>query len=31
LEQPQRIWWWILLTVLVLFLLEAWIANRTYR
>lgn len=31
LEQPQRVWWWILLTVLVLFLLEAWIANRTYR
>lgn len=31
LEQPQRIWWWIVLTVLLLFLLEAWIANRTYR
>ncbi len=31
LEQPQRIWWWIVLTVLLLFLLEAWVANRTYR
>lgn len=31
LEQPQRLWWWILALVIVLFLLEAKIANRTYR
>lgn len=30
-EQPQRLWWWIVLMVLGLLLLEAWIANRTYR
>jgi len=31
LEEPQRLWWWILLIVLAMLLLEAWIANRTYR
>lgn len=30
-EQPQRLWWWILLLAMVILLLEAWIANRTYR
>ncbi|MFM1896024.1 MAG: hypothetical protein RLZZ385_1098 [Pseudomonadota bacterium] len=31
LEQPQRIWWWIIGLVMLLLLLEAQIANRTYR
>lgn len=31
LERPQRIWWWILCLVAILVLLEAVIANRTYR
>ena len=31
LEQPQRLWWWILSLVMALVLLEALIANRTYR
>ncbi|MEZ5492585.1 MAG: VWA domain-containing protein [Gammaproteobacteria bacterium] len=31
LEQPQRIWWWILCLVIVLMLAEAKIANQTYR
>lgn len=31
LEQPQRLWWWILLLAGVLLLLEAGVANRTYR
>jgi hypothetical protein len=30
-EQPQRLWWWIVLLVMALFLIETWIANRTYR
>jgi hypothetical protein len=31
LERPQRIWWWILSLVMVLIIVEAIIANRTYR
>jgi exonuclease VII small subunit len=31
LEQPQRVWWWIMCLVIVLMLAEARIANRTYR
>lgn len=31
LERPQRIWWWILCLVAILVLIEAVIANRTYR
>ena len=31
LEQPQRLWWWILSLVMALVLVEALIANRTYR
>ncbi len=31
LEQPQRLWWWILLVAALMLILEAWIANRTYR
>ena len=31
LEQPQRLWWWILILVMALVLVEALIANRTYR
>jgi hypothetical protein len=31
LEQPQRVWWWILGLVIVLILVEARIANKTYR
>lgn len=31
LEQPQRLWWWILSLVMALVLAEALIANRTYR
>lgn len=31
LEQPQRVWWWILCLVIVLLLAEAKIANKTYR
>ena len=31
LERPQRIWWWILALVMALVVLEAIIANRTYR
>jgi len=31
LEESQRSWWWILLVVLVLGLLETFMANRTYR
>lgn len=30
-EQPQRLWWWIVLLVMGLLLVEAWVANRTYR
>jgi hypothetical protein len=30
-EQPQRLWWWILMLTAVLLLVETWIANRTYR
>ncbi len=31
LERPQRVWWWILCLVMLLLLVEATIANRTYR
>ncbi len=31
LERPQRIWWWIMCLIMVLLLMEALIANRTYR
>ena len=31
LEQPQRLWWWILSLVMALVLVEALVANRTYR
>jgi len=31
LEQPQRVWWWIMCLIIVLMLAEAKIANRTYR
>ncbi|MEX2130419.1 MAG: BatA domain-containing protein [Pseudohongiellaceae bacterium] len=31
LEQPQRVWWWIIGLVMALLLVEARIANRTYR
>jgi len=31
LEQPQRVWWWIMCLVIVLLLAESRIANRTYR
>ena len=31
LERPQRMWWYILILVMVLILAEATIANRTYR
>ena len=31
LERPQRIWWWILSLVMLLIIIEAVIANRTYR
>jgi len=31
LERPQRIWWWILGLVMLLIIIEAVIANRTYR
>ena len=31
LEQPQRLWWWILSLVMALVLVEVLIANRTYR
>ena len=31
LENPQRLWWWILTLVMVLLLLEVLVANRTYR
>ncbi|MBL4820999.1 MAG: BatA domain-containing protein [Gammaproteobacteria bacterium] len=31
LEQPQRVWWWILCLVMILLLVEAKIANKTYR
>ena len=31
LERPQRLWWWILGLVMLLLLMEAVIANRTYR
>lgn len=30
-EQPQRLWWWILLAVAFLLIVEGWVANRTYR
>ncbi len=30
-EQPQRLWWWILGMVLLLLLVEGFVANRTYR
>ena len=31
LENPQRLWWWILTLVMVLLLVEVLVANRTYR
>ncbi len=31
LEQPQRVWWWIMCLIVVLLIAEAKIANRTYR
>lgn len=31
LERPQRMWWYILVAVMILILAEALIANRTYR
>ena len=31
LENPQRLWWWILSLVMVLLLVEVLVANRTYR
>lgn len=31
LERPQRLWWWILSLVMLLVIVEAVIANRTYR
>ena len=31
LERPQRVWWWILCLVMLLILVEALVANRTYR
>lgn len=31
LERPQRLWWWIILLAMALLLLEARIANRTFR
>ena len=31
LERPQRLWWWILSLVMLLVVVEAVIANRTYR
>jgi len=31
LERPQRMWWWILISVMLLILAEAVVANRTYR
>ena len=31
LENPQRLWWWILTLVMVLLLVEVLFANRTYR
>lgn len=31
LERPQRVWWWLLGLVMLLLLVEAIIANRTYR
>ena len=31
LEQPQRMWWWILSLVMLLIIAESLIANRTYR
>ncbi|NQV70290.1 MAG: BatA domain-containing protein [Pseudohongiella sp.] len=31
LERPQRVWWWILCLVMLLVLVEALVANRTYR
>ena len=31
LENPQRLWWWILTLVMVLLLVEVLVSNRTYR
>ncbi len=31
LEQPQRLWWWIMILAVMLVLVEGYIANRTYR
>jgi hypothetical protein len=31
LENPQRLWWWILTLAMVLLLVEVLVANRTYR
>ena len=31
LENPQRLWWWILSLVMVMLLVEVLVANRTYR